>query len=31
MYDEPESPKEAVCLRYVMNPKRQMKGSVEDV
>ena len=31
MYDEPESPQEGACLRYMMNPNRHMKGSVEDI
>ena len=29
MYDEPESSEEGACLRYMLNPSRQMKGSVE--
>ena len=29
-YDEPESPNEGACLRYMRNRNRQMRGCVED-
>ena len=29
--DEPESPNEGVCLRYMMNRNRRMKESVYDI
>ena len=32
MYDEPESPHEGACLRYIaMNRNRHMTGRVEEV
>ena len=27
-YEEPESPNEGACVRYMMNPNRQMGGGV---
>ena len=30
IHDEPESPKEGACLRYMRKRNRQMRGFVED-
>ena len=31
MYEEPESPNEEACVRYIMSRKRQMRRRVVDV
>ena len=31
IYEEPESPNEEACLRYIMNRKREMRRRVVDI